>query len=373
MADNVQLNVPTTSGATIATDDIGGVQHQLIKQEFGVDGVATMVSAADPLPTTDAAVLAKLSADPSTEAKQDATNGLLTTIAAITQPLTDAQLRATPVPVSGTVAVTGAGDATAANQTALNTLTGIVTETAPVSDTASSGLNGRLQRIAQRITSLIGLLPSALVGGRLDVNVGARAVSTPTKTQNVTVFTLASTAASSVAISSDVDVSTIWGASFFIRFGRRSASAAGAGVNIRIEGSFASSGNNTWIPLAVFTTNFAACEAEAVSGTVNSGTNVITVASTTNLTAGDIIYIDNGTIANSEWARIKSISANVSVTIEDNLVNAQTGATIYDSAEMYVAQLDLSSIGRIRVVVDGSLFTQANTVEVKMVTLSSIV
>ena len=319
------------------------------------------------------------------------------------------------ITVDGTVAVTGAGDATAANQTALNTLTGIVTETAPVSDTASSGLNGRLQRIAQRITSLITALgspfqaggsigntafgvnnaagasavniqdggnsitvdstqlPAALVTGRLDVNVGARAVSTPTKTQNVTVFTLASTAASSVAISSDVDVSTIWGASFFIRFGRRSASAAGAGVNIRIEGSFASSGNNTWIPLAVFTTNFAACEAEAVSGTVNSGTNVITVASTTNLTAGDIIYIDNGTIANSEWARIKSISANVSVTIEDNLVNAQTGATIYDSAEMYVAQLDLSSIGRIRVVVDGSLFTQANTVEVKMVTLSSIV
>lgn len=39
---------------------------------------------------------------------------------------------------------------------------GIVTETAPGTDTASSGLNGRLQRIAQRLTSLIGLFPSAL-------------------------------------------------------------------------------------------------------------------------------------------------------------------------------------------------------------------
>lgn len=36
---------------------------------------------------------------------------------------------------------------------------GPVTETAPASDTASSGLNGRLQRIAQRITSLIAALP----------------------------------------------------------------------------------------------------------------------------------------------------------------------------------------------------------------------
>lgn len=39
---------------------------------------------------------------------------------------------------------------------------GIVTETAPASDTASSGLNGRLQRIAQRLTSLIGVLPPTL-------------------------------------------------------------------------------------------------------------------------------------------------------------------------------------------------------------------
>ncbi|CAB4165308.1 hypothetical protein UFOVP833_46 [uncultured Caudovirales phage] len=39
---------------------------------------------------------------------------------------------------------------------------GPVNETAPASDTASSGLNGRLQRLAQRITSLIALLPASL-------------------------------------------------------------------------------------------------------------------------------------------------------------------------------------------------------------------
>jgi hypothetical protein len=42
------------------------------------------------------------------------------------------------------------------------TLFGAVTEAAPGSDTASSGLNGRLQRIAQRLTSLIALLPASL-------------------------------------------------------------------------------------------------------------------------------------------------------------------------------------------------------------------
>jgi len=54
------------------------------------------------------------------------------------------------------------GASTAANQSTANTLVGIVTETAPASDTASSGLNGRLQRVAQRLSSLIALLPASI-------------------------------------------------------------------------------------------------------------------------------------------------------------------------------------------------------------------
>jgi hypothetical protein len=51
--------------------------------------------------------------------------------------------------------------------TTTNTEIGGLTETAPATDTASSGLNGRLQRIAQRITSLIALLPAALGQGTM--------------------------------------------------------------------------------------------------------------------------------------------------------------------------------------------------------------
>jgi hypothetical protein len=39
---------------------------------------------------------------------------------------------------------------------------GALTEAAPASDTASAGLNGRLQRIAQRLTSMIAQLPATL-------------------------------------------------------------------------------------------------------------------------------------------------------------------------------------------------------------------
>lgn len=196
--------------------------------------------------------------------------------------------------------------------------------------------------------------------------------STITKTQGTSLLSLQSCAASSVVVGSAVDVSTKLAATVFIHFGRRAATAAGAPANLRIEASSKSSGDGHWYPLAIFVTDFAACEAEAVSGTVNSGTNVITVASTTNLAAGDLIYIDNGTIANSEWGRVKSIVSNTSVTIEDNLVNAQTGATLYDSAQVFAAQIDLTAVGRLRLVDDGSLFTQAHAIEAHMVTGDSI-
>lgn len=86
MADNVILNENSTVGATIATDEISGVQHQFVKIEFGVDGVATPVSATDPLP-----VLASID-----------TTGLALESKQQIDALTDTQLRATPVPVSGT-------------------------------------------------------------------------------------------------------------------------------------------------------------------------------------------------------------------------------------------------------------------------------
>jgi hypothetical protein len=62
-----------------------------------------------------------------------------------------------PLPVTG-----GTGGGGSTDMTATNVLLGAVTETAPATDTASSGLNGRLQRVAQRLTSLIAQFPAAL-------------------------------------------------------------------------------------------------------------------------------------------------------------------------------------------------------------------
>jgi hypothetical protein len=197
-------------------------------------------------------------------------------------------------------------------------------------------------------------------------------MATLTKTSAQTLLALQSVAASSVVVGAAVDVSTALGGLVYVRFGRRAATAAGAGANIRIEASSAGSGDNTWHPFAVFTSAFAACEAEAVSGTVAAGATAITVAATANLTAGDVIFIDNATIGSSEWARIKTVTLNTSVTVEDALVNAATGCTIYDAAEIPAPVAIPEGAIRIRCVADGSLFTQAFAVQAMYSTIDSI-
>lgn len=94
-----------------------------------------------------------------------------------TQPVSLAVAPTTPVtgtfwpvtqPISAAALPLPSGAATEAT---LDTRTGALTETPPATDTASSGLNGRLQRVAQRLTSMIALLPVALgAGGGLKVD-----------------------------------------------------------------------------------------------------------------------------------------------------------------------------------------------------------
>lgn len=185
------------------------------------------------------------------------------------------------------------------------------------------------------------------------------------KTLGGTLLSLQSLASNSQVISSALSVSAKFAIAVAIHFGRRATTALTTAVTFRLEFSPSSSGDEDWVPVQVFTTQIAAAESEAVSGTVAAGQNVVTVASTTNLTVGSIVYIDNPTIANSEWGRIKAVDTNVSVTLERNLTYAQTGATIYTQAEMFQCHLDLTAIGRLQLVVDGSGSGQAVAVRAK--------
>jgi hypothetical protein len=91
MADNTTLNAGT-GGDVIATDDISGVKHQLVKIEYGIADSATPVSTTNPLPVS----LANTAAN-ATAVKVDGS--------AVTQPVSGS----VSASCSGTVAATQSG------------------------------------------------------------------------------------------------------------------------------------------------------------------------------------------------------------------------------------------------------------------------
>lgn len=119
MVDNVEITPGT--GVKIAADEIDSVLHQRVKVQFGADGSATDVSGSDPMPvavsgvSTEATLSALKASVDALSAKVSACNtdavaldaATLAALETVTianptaQGLTDAQLRASPVPVSG--------------------------------------------------------------------------------------------------------------------------------------------------------------------------------------------------------------------------------------------------------------------------------
>lgn len=203
------------------------------------------------------------------------------------------------------------------------------------------------------------------------------------KTQGISILALQSIAHEGVVISSAIDVSTKLAATVFIRFGRRSGSLFSTGwPNFRIEASAQSTGNDAWLPLAMFQPSIgtsysgtSTIAARNLNGEHAAGaTELLIKVATTNLAAGDLIFIEGSSIEYSEWARVrKVVPGTFTVTLEEGLINThQDNSPIYDQAELFVAQLDLTAIGRIRVVADNAYSGQPIAVEVQMVTGDSL-
>lgn len=168
----------TTGKDAQVTLDSGGNLPVVISSGGG--GAVTVADGADVAQgaTADSAVTAgsagtisgklrTISADISS-IKSNQTNGTQHTIvdsSALPSGAATGSLQTTGNTSLSAIATNTGNGATSANQTTELTRIGDVTETAPATDTASSGLNGRLQRIAQRLTSIIALLPTSLGGG----------------------------------------------------------------------------------------------------------------------------------------------------------------------------------------------------------------
>ena len=157
-------------------------------------------------------------------------------------------------------------------------------------------------------------------------------------------------------LAGEVDVSADTVATVFIRMGRTVTSAHSAGVEYRIELSPDRTGNRWGIYNSPTTGSVGTSVAtEVVKGACAAKQDAVGMESTTGFTVGDVVFIENTTFASSEFGKVKKVTAGTSVTLEDSLVNAQTGSTVFDQAEIKTPVIiDVRSAARLRVVVDGS-------------------
>ena len=182
-----------------------------------------------------------------------------------------------------------------------------------------------------------------------------------TKVEQTVLFAIASVASNSVTVGSVVSVATYYAVDVRIRMGRGTGTAFTTAPIIRIEGTYDSTSPTAdqWVVLAQFQPVVgASIGSQAVSGTEAAGQTVVSLAAGTNFAAGDYVFFHNTTIGNSEWCRVKSVTG-ADLTIEEGLVNAQTGSTCRDQAEQYHALIDCTSLQSIRLVVDGNSSGQA--------------
>jgi hypothetical protein len=201
--------------------------------------------------------------------------------------------------------------------------------------------------------------------------------STFNKTQGTSLLALQTVASGAVVLGSALDVSGKMSAMVGIHVGRTIATALTNPHKVRIEASTKSSLDGHWYPLAEFLTGIAASTTTATLTTgTTAGDKTLPMTTTTAIVVGDRVYIrEAGAETNSEFGRVVTVNGGVSVVIEDGTLFSHTVTTtkVWSQAEMFVAQLDLSGVGRIRVVADSGYANVGQTVvcEAHIVTCDS--
>lgn len=198
--------------------------------------------------------------------------------------------------------------------------------------------------------------------------------ATITKTQGTSLLAWQDVATANVVVGSASDVSTKFAATIFVFLGRESGSAFTSGwPNVRIEGSAKSSGTDAWVPLVTFQMAIGSSIANTTAnGAISAAASTFVVSSASNIAAGDLLFLKDSSTANYEIVRVKSVSGTT-ITPEENVTNAHaSGQQITDQAETYVAQIDLTAVGRIRAVCDNAGSGQSIAVQVLMVTGDSV-
>lgn len=153
---------------------------------------------------------------------------------------------------------------------------------------------------------------------------------------------------------SPVNVATKLFAEVTIRHANVEVTANAEGVVYRIETNQNASGDEGWVTKQEFITTTTAADTEALSGTEAIGSKSLGVASTTGFNVGDLIYVEDSSVAgDGEWHRIEDVVAATNVDIYDGLTVAKDSLDfIWDQAEIFSDIIHTAGVKRIRVTVE---------------------
>lgn len=172
-----------------------------------------------------------------------------------------------------------------------------------------------------------------------------------TETIQTDLLTAQTIAASTNVLSSTVSVVGVKQALIQIYHSRAATAAFGTnGTEYRIEVSAASSGNDSWNPIASVLCASAVAASAAASSNCAAGTTLVTITSGTAMPSNDWICFTSGTI---EWVRSTTATGTASFNVLDATTYGHESATgIFGSAEKFALTLNLEAVTRMRAVVN---------------------
>jgi len=177
-------------------------------------------------------------------------------------------------------------------------------------------------------------------------------MATISKTQGIAILAHQSVTHPATVVGSAQDVTTKLAATIMLFHASVEAAANTNPGKFLVQVSGSASGNEDWVTVAEFDATISTADTEAMIAIEPAAETVLAVAATAGFVANDILYIqDTTTPADSEWARCQEIDTDTSINLVDGLTNEKDYAdVIWNDADIFVATLDLTAIGRVRVV-----------------------
>lgn len=144
-----------------------------------------------------------------------------------------------------------------------------------------------------------------------------------------------------------------------------STETAHTGTKIEIQVSSNTSGDEDWSTLVSFLTDSGTANSETINDNpLTSGSTTIAVTSTTGFLADEVrfIFIEDGTVANSEIALLVSHVADTSITIQDPTTNEHANTVnMFNIVNTFNIEIP-SAVSRCRVIYDNTFDSNGSTI-----------